>query len=257
MRNRKPAPHQHLNADLWRRCALLFAGMVFFMLLAALRAKGGDFYGEEWRFPDEDSYDVMSADDHMLAMRMKSKMTSPRPVYNREKSSRIHDSVTIIIDETTSSEITSSNDLKRDSSNSMTLTNWLTPSLSGGPNLKQRGEEAGGNTPKLSYTNSRAHKSDSTIEREQVFSSTLTGEVVEVLPNRYLVVQARKTIAVNGEVQTVIVTGTVNPDHLDSNSAVSAEYIMDMNVRYSGSGPMSRMDKRGWGAKVIDFLNPF
>ena len=39
-------------------------------MLAAARARGGEMYGEEWSFPDEDAYDVMSADDHRLAMRM-------------------------------------------------------------------------------------------------------------------------------------------------------------------------------------------
>lgn len=248
---------REMDARLWRRCVLLFAGMVFFMMLAAVRARSAEIYGDDWSFPDEDAFDVMSADDHLLGMRMKDKMTSARPVYSREKASRIHDSVTIAIRESTTSELTSANDLTRNSSNSLTLTNWLMPSIANGLRLKQRGQEAGGNTPMLDYSTNRAHQSDSTIEREQSFTSTLTGEVVEVLPNRYLVVQARKTVAVNGEVQTVIVTGTINPDHLDSNSSVSAEHIIDMNVRYSGSGPMTRMDKRGWGSRIIDFLNPF
>lgn len=251
--------HGGLNGALWRRCALLFAGMVFFMLLAAIRARGGDIpaYGEEWRFPDEDVDDVMSADDHLLSMRMKKKMTSQKPVYSRIKASRVHDSITIVVREDTSSEIASSNDLKRDSSNNMVLQNWLTPSISDGLRFKQRGELAGGNTPTIAYNTSRKHKSDSTIDRGQTFTTTITGEVVEVLPNRYLVVQARKTVAVNGEVQTITLTGTVNPDHLDSNSQVNADYIMDMNVRYSGSGPMTRMDKRPWGAKLVDLLTPF
>ncbi len=238
------------TAVLWRRCILFFTGMVFFMVLAAVRANSLD-YGDEWNFPDDDDYDVVSADEYRLSMRMKKKMLGARPVYHREKASRVHDSVTIVVNESTGAEITSSNDLKRDSSNNMMLSNWLTPSFS------QKGESSGGSTPTLEYSNSRAHKSDSTIEREQAVSSTLTGEVVEVLPNRYLVVQARKTVAVNGETQTLIVTGTVNPDHLDSNSSIRAELVMDMSIRYSGNGPMTRMDKRGWGSKVMDFLNPF
>jgi flagellar basal body L-ring protein FlgH len=232
------------------------AGMLFFLLLAASRVRGAEGYDDEWSFPEEDAYDMMSADDHLLSQRMLRKMTSARPVYGHEKAARIHDSVTIVVNETTSSDISSSNDLKRDSSNNMNLTNWLTPSL-GSMKLTQRGEEANGNTPTLSYNTARSHKSDSTIERTQNFSTTLTGEVVEVLPNRYLVVQARKSVEINGETQTVIVTGTVNPDHLDSNSSIKAEQVMDMSVRYSGNGPMTRMDRRGWGSKIIDFINPF
>jgi flagellar basal body L-ring protein FlgH len=44
---------------------------------------------------------------------------------------------------------------------------------------------------------------------------------------------------------------------MDSNSSVNAEYLIDMRVEYTGKGPMSRMDKRGWGSKIIDFVNPF
>ena len=44
---------------------------------------------------------------------------------------------------------------------------------------------------------------------------------------------------------------------MDVNSAIKAEKLMDMSVVYTGKGPMTRMDKRGWGSKLIDFLNPF
>lgn len=240
--------------ELFIRCAVLMAGAIFFFLLAAVRARAGDYYNQRGY---DDGYDVMSHDDHAYAERLRGKVLGNRPVYFRQKASRVHDSVTIVVNESTSSELSSSNDLKRDTSNNIVLSSWLTPSLKNGLSMNQKGAEAGGNSPTLAYSGSRAHKSDSTIEREQNFASTLTGEVVEVLPNRHLVVQARKTVAVNGEVQTLLVTGVVNPDHLDSNSSVKADYIMDMNIRYSGSGPMSRMDKRGWGAKIIDFVNPF
>ena len=255
----KQAARGGTDGALWRRCALLFAGMVFFMILAAVRAKGGDFQaaGDEWRFPDEDEDDVMSAEDHLLALRMKKKLTSQKPVYSRVKASRVHDSVTIVVKEKTSSELTTAVDLKRDSSNNMAITNWLTPNLSSPLGLKQKGAQAGEAVPTVAYNAARKHASDSSTDRGQTFTTTITGEVVEVLPNRYLVVQARKTVAVNGETQTVVLTGTINPDHLDSNSQVNADYVMDMSIRYSGTGPMTRMNKRPWAAKILDFLTPF
>ena len=246
--------------ELFRRCVVLMLASMFFFMLAAVRARGGDAYSRQadpWAFPDEDDYDVMSDDDHIMASRLRRQVVGARPVYHRRKASRIHDSVTIVVSEATSSEITTSNDLKRDSSQNLALTNWLTPKLSGGLGLTQRGEAAGGNTPRISYSNSRNHKSDSTIDRSQTLTTTLTGKVIEVHPNGYLVIEARKSVNVNGEAQTVALTGTVNPDHLDSNSQVKADFIMDMAIDYNGNGPMTRMNKRGWAAKLIDFLNPF
>lgn len=246
--------------ELFKRCVVLMIGSALFFIMAAVRARGGEFYGAEkdpWAFADEDEYDVMSDDDHIMASRLRRQVVGNRPVYHRRKASRVHDSVTIIVAENTSSDISSSNDLKRDSSNSMILESWLTPKLSGGLGTTQQGKAAGGDSPTIAYTNNRKHKSDSTIARTQVFSTTLTGKVIDVHPNGYLVIEAKKSVNVNGEAQVVTVTGSVNPEHMDSNSAVKAEYVMDMAINYTGAGPMTRMDKRGWGSKLIDFLTPF
>jgi Flagellar basal body L-ring protein len=250
----KNRPMTRRERELLVRCVILMAGVIFFSMLAAVRARAGDYYGQRGY---DDRYDVMSDDDHDFAYRLRGKVVGNRPVYFRQKASRQHDSVTIVINEDTSSEITSSNDLKRDTSNNFTLTNWLTPKLSGGLGTTQHGQAVGGNTPTMAWSGSRAHKSDSSIDRSQKFTSTLTGKVLSVLTNGYLVIEARKTVNVNGEIQEVTVTGTVNPDHMDSNSAVRAEQIMDMEVTFTGSGPMTRMDKRGWWAKAWDFLTPF
>ncbi|MDR1518809.1 MAG: flagellar basal body L-ring protein FlgH [Planctomycetota bacterium] len=247
-----------------RRCLVLMAGSILFFLLAGLRARGGELSyrdSDPWILSaeEEDEYDVMSDDDHIAATRLRRLMLGDgnHGPYNRRKASRVHDSVTIVVKETTKSELASANDLSRDSSNDMTLNSWLTPKLSGGLGLTQRGAAANGKSPTISYTNKREHSSDSTIERSQSLTTTITGEVIEVQRNGYLVVEARKTVNVNGEEQTVKVTGIVNPEFMDSNSAIKAELLMDMSVAYVGKGPMTRMDKRGWGAKAIDFLNPF
>lgn len=239
------------DKEMFYRYLAMMGGAMFVFLMAISSSRGGDYFNQG-RYDDyDDRYDVMSHDDHVLASQLQRQVVGVRPVYFRSKASRVHDSVTIVIKESTSSELSSSNDLKRDTSNNFTLSEWLTPSL------KQRGASAGGNTPQFSWSGSRKHKSDSSIDRSQTFTSTLTGEVMAVLPNGYLTVQARKSINVNGEIQVVTVTGTVNPDHMDSTSSVNAEYLMDMKVDYTGTGPMSRFDKRGWWAKAWDFLTPF
>lgn len=254
------------DRELLRRCMVLMAGIIFLSLMAAARARGADYYygggnssgAGQWDWAeDEDEYGVMSDDDHILAARMQRRLVGNQPLYQKRKASKFHDRITIVIREDTSSELASSNDLKADSSNDMTLSNWLTPKFKGGLGTTQHGESVGGNTPTISYSRGRAHKSDSSIERSQTLSATLTGRVIDVQPNGHLVIEARKSVNVNGEIQTVELTGIVDPEQLDSDSAINADYIIDMAISYTGKGPMTRMDKRGWAAKLIDFLNPF
>jgi flagellar L-ring protein precursor FlgH len=260
MRNaRKPADSR--RREFIRRSLLLMAGSLICFFLAAMRARGGEGYflpnNRSWYSQEEEDEDVMSYDDHVTADRLRRLVIGDRPLYHRRKASNPHDSVTIVVAEKTTSSLASANDLSRDSSNQMTLQSWLTPKLSGGLGATQHGAAAGGNTPTIAYSNSRSHASDSTIDRSQSFITTITGEVVEVLNNGHLVVEARKSVNVNGEEQTVKLTGIVNPDFMDSSSSIKADLIMDMRIVYSGDGPMTRMDKRGWAAKLIDFLNPF
>lgn len=256
--------------ELYRRSLVLMVASLFFFAMAAARAMSADSdeggagpgrgyaygYGNDddsaWDFPEEDEYDQMSYDDHDLSARLKKRVVGSRPLYSRRKASRVHDSVTIVIKEETASEIKSKNDLKRNASNNMALQNWVT--LFG---LDQKGALAGENSPTFAYSNNRAHKSDSTIDRSQYLETTLTGEVVWVHKNGHLVIEAKKTVNVNGEEQTVKLTGVVDPAHMDSKSTVDAKYIIDMAVVYNGSGPMSTMNKRGWLSKAVDFLTPF
>ncbi len=264
MRTRAPKRSLTLREkEILKRCIIFATGSLFFFMMAAVRANSAEYYRSSangsygqhdlWLSPDDDD-NAMSDDDYIMAARMTRQVVGPRPVYNRRKASQPHDSVTIVVDENTASEVSSSNDLKRDSSNSANIQSLLFPKLFG---TRQWNAE-NGNAPKtIEYTNSRTHKSDSTIERYQTLQSTLTGKVIDVQPNGYLVIEARKTVNVNGEEQIVILTGVVNPDHMDSNSSVYADRIMDLYVKYSGTGPMTRMDKRGWGSKIIDFVNPF
>lgn len=248
--------------ELLKRCIVLMAGVIFFSLLAAVRARSMDMTDpraayDPWGLDLAGGNGYVSPDDMEASLRLRRVVKGNRPLYFRRKASRQYDSVTIVINESTESEIASSNDLSRAASNSMNIDNLLFPKFSNGLGVRQTGTAAGGEAKVLGWSNSRAHTSDSTIERSQEFSTTLTGEVLEVQKNGYLVVQARKRINVNGEEQTVTVTGIVNPDHMDSNSSVEAQYLIDMRVEYSGKGPMSRMDRRGWGSKIIDFINPF
>jgi flagellar L-ring protein precursor FlgH len=249
--------------ELLLRCIVLMAGVIFFSLMAAVRAHSAD-YADPREAYDPWGLDLagggngyISPDDMEASRRLRQVVKGNRPLYFRKKANRQYDSVTIVIDESTESEISSGNDLSRDASNSMNINSLLFPKIGNGWGVRQTGAANGDPVKTLDWSTSRAHTSDSTIERSQEFSTTLTGEVLEVQKNGYLVVQARKRINVNGEEQTVTVTVIVNPDHMDSNSSVNAEYLIDMRVEYTGKGPMSRMDRRGWGSKIIDFINPF
>lgn len=67
-------------------------------------------------------------------------------------------------------------------------------------------------------------------------STVLTGTVVQVLPNGFLVVQAARTLNFNHERQEVLVRGIVRPMDLSTDNAVLSTAIADLQVEVKGHG---------------------
>lgn len=70
-------------------------------------------------------------------------------------------------------------------------------------------------------------------------STSLTGHVVSVLPNGFLVVEAVRTIAMNNEQQTFIVRGVIRPGDIAPDNSVLSTQVGDMEIQMMGKGVIS------------------
>lgn len=75
-----------------------------------------------------------------------------------------------------------------------------------------------------------------TTSRDNTLTTTLTAEVVSVLPNGNLVVQGQKDIMVNSERQVVTVRGIVRPDDLSPTNSVQSDRLARLEVHVNGKG---------------------
>lgn len=186
-------------------------------------------------------------------------------VLARPKAGRIHDRVTVLINESTSAKHEVNVDNKRDVSNKWSLSKWFTLDVDKGGNLvavpRMRTDTADPDrltfAPNLAYSTGSELKSDGMTESKQVFKSHLSGEVLDILPNGHLVVEARSVVTINDEERTVTLTGRVDPKDLDADSTVDANKMIDKMIRLTGKGDLSRNAKRGWGTRILEALNPF
>ncbi len=80
--------------------------------------------------------------------------------------------------------------------------------------------------------------------RSNVLTSTLSGRVVEVLPNGDLVVQATKEIAVNSEKHHLAVRGIVRWNDVSANNHVRSDRIGMMSIQLNGKGLVSDSIRR-------------
>jgi flagellar L-ring protein precursor FlgH len=87
-------------------------------------------------------------------------------------------------------------------------------------------------------------QSQGTTSRDTALTTTITAQVVNVLPNGNLVVQGQKLINVNSEHQTVTVRGIVRPDDLSSTNQVASDRVAMLEVRVDGKGVVNDAVKR-------------
>jgi flagellar L-ring protein precursor FlgH len=75
-------------------------------------------------------------------------------------------------------------------------------------------------------------------------SLNLTAQVIEVLPNGILVVQAARDITVGNDRQTVFLRGLVRPGDILPNNSIASSSISDLEVEIKGKGAVADITRQ-------------
>ncbi len=93
--------------------------------------------------------------------------------------------------------------------------------------------------------------------RQDLLTGTISAMVTEVLPSGILRIEGEKIITVNGEEQTMRLTGLVRPRDVSSNNEVRSNQIANVRIDYFGRGSLGDTQEPGWIIKVLHLLWPF
>ncbi|HXE31836.1 MAG TPA: flagellar basal body L-ring protein FlgH [Terriglobales bacterium] len=86
--------------------------------------------------------------------------------------------------------------------------------------------------------------------------TSLTGRVVDLLPNGFLVVEAVRTISMNNQQETVIVHGVVRPADIAPDNSVLSTQVGELEVDLQGKGVISENTRPpvGWMRLMLHWL---
>ena len=84
------------------------------------------------------------------------------------------------------------------------------------------------------------------------FQAVISVSVVDVLPNNYLVVRGEKLIKLNQSEDYIRFSGIVRPQDIGLDNSVESQKIANVNISYSGNGPLSRTNEMGPLAKFFN-----
>lgn len=96
-----------------------------------------------------------------------------------------------------------------------------------------------GVNPLLTANSSTGLKGAGTTSSATTFTTNLTGEVIAVLPNGNLVVEARRQIDMNNQHEEVIVRGVARPGDISPANVVPSATLSSLEIEMKGKGIIS------------------
>ncbi len=111
--------------------------------------------------------------------------------------------------------------------------------------------------PNIDFEASREVKGQGRTDRKENVQLRISAKVIDVRPNGNLIIEAKKEKQINDERTTVTLTGVIRTLDVSDDSSVRSDRIADMELAYSGKGPVSANTKWSWVGWIVDHIWPF
>jgi flagellar L-ring protein FlgH len=163
-----------------------------------------------------------------------------RSLFADQKAYRAGDAVMIYIVESTSASNNATTSASRTSDLSLTGSGTMSGKAIPGGNVAL----GTGNT----------FKGDGSIKAQGSLTARISARVDSVLPNGNLIIRGSRVMTINGEDQTIRISGIVRPSDIQSDNSVYSYNISDANIALEGSGIVSRSQSPGWLTKFFHWI---
>jgi flagellar L-ring protein precursor FlgH len=148
------------------------------------------------------------------------------------KAARLHDTVTILIIQQTTAQASGNSTAQRQFSTSSAIT-----ALPGKINVS-------GVNPLIGANSDESLKGQGQTSSSSKLQTTLTGEVIAVLPNGNLVLEAHRDVYMNHERETALVRGVVRPGDVSGANTVPSTALSNLEIELKGKGLISDATRR-------------
>lgn len=162
-----------------------------------------------------------------------------RSLFSDVRAYRVGDAVTIIITEET----------QADNSATTTQSAKTDLSLSAGGSSGSTSVDATGSIGTGNEFNGRGQTT-----RNEKFRAKLSARVIGVEQNGNLKIEGKRTFQLNGENQSITLSGFVRPVDIQSDNTMMSTSIMDLTIIYEGDGTVTKAQEPGILTKFLRWL---
>ncbi len=100
-------------------------------------------------------------------------------------------------------------------------------------------------------------KSKADYKDERRFVDSVTVVVMDILPNRNLVVMGDRHRNIAGDIQTIEVSGIVRPSDIAFDNTIKSEQVADFRIVTKNGGIAAPYTRPGWLGRIFDIVWPF
>jgi len=168
------------------------------------------------------------------------RQNAARSLFADQKATQVGDAITILVVE----ESSASNDATTTSSRESNIS------------LNASGQAGGSSMPTvgLGVGTGNTFKGQGVTSTNGSVRAKLSAKVDSVSSNGNLWINGIRTITVNGEEQTIKISGLVRPSDITSDNMVFSYNIADARISFEGNGIVSRAQGPGWITKLLHWL---
>jgi len=179
-----------------------------------------------------------------------------RPLFEDSRARNVGDTLTIVLNETTSASKNSGSAAARKANSTNTYASTGAPTGGIIASAIQGVSDFVTGVGNTTATTDLKSEGSGNSSNSNYFNGTITVTVIEVLANGNLVVAGEKQIAVSNEEETIRFGGIVNPRVLVNNS-ISSQQVADARMEYRGRGAADDAQQTGWLTRGLLKFNPF
>jgi flagellar L-ring protein precursor FlgH len=114
-----------------------------------------------------------------------------------------------------------------------------------------------GQLPALKFDAKNSFDGGGSINNSEKIIARISVQVVDVLPNKNLVVEGKRQTSFSGESQDVILRGVVRPEDIAANNTLFSYNIADATIKFVSKGTVTDSQRKGWFTRIWDKLTPF
>lgn len=153
------------------------------------------------------------------------------------KARAVGDSLTIIINESSSASRSASGSNSKSGSNTLSAGTGIFDFLAA-----------------ATAKGSDSFKSNGSLSNKNNVTGKITVQVIEVKPNGNMVVSGTQSIVQNADQHRITITGIVRKDDVTADNTVTSSQVADAQLKFDGKGPLNAKQRQGILTQIFNIL---